>query len=221
MTSMDILDAIKKRRSTRNFRPESIPDDLIKKIIEAATWAPTACNIQGWRFIVVNDPAKKEEIVNHGGAINIKDAPLGILVVYDNQTQNTAYYDYIQSGAACIENLLLAANSFGLGGCWMCNLPSHKILRKIFNIPKSFSPIAYVILGYPAGGVGEVARKYSLDALIGYNLFNPRSPQEKINVTGLFLNRILRKIYCILPLFLKKGFLNKFIDKKFVKKFKN
>jgi len=218
---MDIIDLIKKRRSIRRFKSDPVPEELVKRIIEAATWAPTACNVQGWRFIIVNDPAIKKEVVNRGGAINIEEAPLGILVVYDKRTKNTEYQDHIQSGAACIQNLLLAAANFGLGGCWLCNLPPKRILKKIFKIPHNFIPIAYVILGYPENEAKQVARKYPLDNLISYNFFNPQLPQEKISSKGLFLNRILRKIYYLLPLFLKKKFLNKFVDKKFVKKFEN
>ena len=218
---MDIIDIIKKRRSIRRFKPDLVPEDLVKKIIEAATWAPSACNIQGWRFIIVDDPTIKEEIVNQGGAIIIKEAPLGILVVYDKRTKNVEYQDYIQSGAACIQNLILAATNFGLGACWICNLPPKRILRRIFKIPQSFSPIAYVILGYPANEVKEMARTYPLNHLIGYNFFNPKFPQEKINTARLFFHRVFRKIYYLLPVFLKKKFLNKFVDKKFVKKFEN
>lgn len=218
---MDVIEAIKKRRSVRRFKPDSIPADLIKKVIEAATWAPSACNVQGWRFIVIDSQKIKQEIVNQGGSAVIKAAPAGVLVAYDKRTKNIEYQDYIQSGAAAIENLLLAATHFGLASCWICHLPPKRKIRQILKIPESFSPLAYVALGYQQSEPREVARIHPLDALIGYNAFNSQTSQEEISGLKLFFYRILRRFYYILPLFLKKRFLNKFIDKRFVKKFGN
>lgn len=218
---MDAIEIIKKRRSIRHFKPDAVPADLIKKVIEAATWAPSACNIQGWRFIVIDDPKIKEEIVNQGGATIIKAAPTGIFIVYDKRTKNIEYQDHIQSGAAAIQNLLLAATHFGLGSCWICHLPPQGKLREILKIPPIFSPLAYVALGFPERDAKEVPRIYPLDSLIGYNAFNLQSPQEKLNTWILFFHRVFRKIYYLLPAFLKKKFLNKFVNQKFVKKFGN
>jgi len=136
---MDFISLIKTRRSIRLFQDKKIDRKTAKKIIEIATYAPSACNIQGWRFIVVDDQTKKQEIVDHGGSINIKNAPLGILVLYDNRTKNTEYADDVQSAAAAIQNMLLKIHDLGLSACWTCHLPSRKQLRKIFNIPKIIS----------------------------------------------------------------------------------
>lgn len=218
---MDIIEAIKERRSVRRFKPDPVPGDLIRNIIEMATWAPSACNIQGWRFIVIDDQKIKEKIVDQGGAATIKAAPVGILVVYDHRTRNLEYQDYLQSAAAAIQNLLLAAHNFGLASSWICQLPLKQRLRKILKIPGSFSPMAYVLLGYPERESFEVPRKHPLDSLIGYNVFNTQAPPEEINSLKRFFSLILIKIYYHLPAFFKKRFLNKFIDRNFVKKFKN
>lgn len=218
---MDIIEVIKNRRSIRNFKPDPVSPDLIKKIIEAATWAPSACNIQGWRFIIVDDQKIKKEIVNQGGAPHIETAPVGILVVYDQRTKNVEYQDHIQSGAAAIQNLLLAATHFGLGSCWICQLPPKRNLRKILKIPNDFSPIAYVALGWPEREPEKVPRIYSLSQLIGYNIFNLQSPREKVSSLNLFFYRLFRKFYYFLPTFIKKKFLNEFVMRKFRKKFKN
>ena len=53
---MNLFEAIKGRRSIRKFKPNSIPKEYIKTLLEAATWAPSAGNIQPWNFIVVDDP---------------------------------------------------------------------------------------------------------------------------------------------------------------------
>ena len=118
---MDIITAIKTRRSVRKFKKDPVPMDLLKNIIEMATWAPSATNRQGWRFIIIDDSRIKQEIIDNGGAVIINNSPCGILVIYDENTRNFRYRDFIQSGAAAIQNLLLAAHNYGLGACWVCN----------------------------------------------------------------------------------------------------
>lgn len=218
---MDFFSLIKTRRSVRSFQEKGVDRELIKKIIEMATYAPSACDIQGWRFIVIDDERKKQQIFDMGGSINIKVAPAGILVLYDNRTQNTEYADYIQSAAAAIENLILAAHYLGLGTCWTCHLPPKKQLGKLFKIPPTLSPIAYILIGYKKNEPLEVPRKYKLEALISYNTFSSNIPIEKISKLNLLIKRILTKIYYLSPAFVKKKILNKYIDKKFVKKFDN
>jgi len=218
---MDFISVIKNRRSTRIFQEKEVDQETIKKIIEMATYAPSACNIQGWRFIIVNDPAKKQEIVDTGGSVNIIKAPIGILVLYDNRTKNIEYADDIQSASAAIQNMILAAHDLGLGACWVCHLPSKKQLRKIFKIPANLSPIAYITIGYRKNEPSNMPRKYNLDQLISLNEFSSKTPLENINFLKLLILRILMKIYFLIPNWIKKKWLNQYADKNLVKKFKN
>ena len=218
---MELDTVIKKRRSIRIFQDQPVEKKVIKLLIDAAIHAPSACNIQGWKFIVVDDIKIKNKLVDFGGAQTIKKAPLGILVLYDNRSKEIERMDYIQSAAAAIQNLLLKATELGLGSCWICHLPTNKNLRKIFKVPDHFSPIAYILLGYPQQAAKEVARKYSLDQIMNYNQFSADWPSHKINKFNLMLNKILVKIYYLAPNLLKKRLLNKILDKKFVKKFDN
>jgi len=218
---MDFFSLIKTRRSIRIFQEKGVDRETVRKIIEMAAYAPSACNVQGWRFIIVNDQKKKEEIVNMGGSINIKKAPLGILVLYDNRTKNTEYADHIQSAAAAIQNLLLATHHLGLGACWICHLPPKNQLRKMFKIPKTLSPIAYVMVGYKKNEPVVVPRKCNFDKIISYNTFSSNTPLENISSLKLLLLKILMKIYFLIPGWFKRKWLNQYIDKRFVKKFKN
>lgn len=216
-----LSEIIKKRRSVRIFKPESITKELVEKLIEAAIYAPSACDAQDWKFIIVDDKKLKDKIVEAGGAMSIKNAPAGILVLYDNRTKNLEYQDHIQSAAAAIQNIHLMAIELGLGSCWICHLPAAAQLRKIFHIPNYFSPIAYILLGYPAQEPQPMPRKYKLNEVMAYNKFSADWPIEKINSFTLFVKRVLVKIYRLSPNFIKNNFLNKFLDNKFVKKFKN
>ena len=218
---MDFEEVIKKRRSIRKFVDRPVSEDLVKKLIEAAIYAPSACNVQGWKFIVVDKPELKNKIVDNGGSIIIKEAPMGILVLYDKRTKNTEYQDYLQSASAAIQNLNLAATNLGLGTCWVCHLPTKKKLRKIFNIPAYFSPVAYILVGYPAINPKEMPRKYSVEEVMAYNQFNLSWPVQKVSPLILIIKKILVRIYYLTPTFVKKKFLNKLLDENFVKKFEN
>ena len=218
---MDFISLIKTRRSIRLFQDKKIDQEIAKKIIEMATYAPSACNIQGWRFIIVDKQDKKQEIVDYGGSINIKNAPLGILVLYDNRTKNKEYMDDIQSAAAAIQNMLLTIHNLGLGACWTCHLPSKKQLRKIFKIPKIMSPIAYIIIGYKKNEPTEMPRKYNLNEIVSFNEFSSNINIEGIKQSNLLIKKILTKIYRLMPVFIKRKWLNRYLNENFVKKFKN
>lgn len=216
---MDLFESIKSRRSVRNFSAQTVGRDLIEKIIEAGTLAPSACNIQGWRFVAIDRPELKEKIFDLGGSATIKSAPVFILIFYDNRTTNAEYADYVQSAAAAMQNMLLAAQELGLGACWVAHLPRKKDLQKLFGAPRHFEPIAGLILGHKSGSLlAPMPRKFALADIIGYNAFNFEAAEEA--PANLLPKRLARKIYYCLPAPLKK-ILNDFIDKNFVKKFKN
>jgi len=218
---MELVEVLKTRRSVRVFEDREIDSEKIKEIIELATHAPSACDVQGWRFIVVNDQMIKDKIVDLGGSIIIKNAPVGILVVYDNRSKNYQYKDYIQSASAAIQNIHLVARNLGLGSCWVCHLPKPKHLKKLLDIPRYFSPIAYVLLGYPKNQPNAVSRKYTVEKIMSYNSFSDDLAVDKVSSLKLLIERILVRIYYLTPLFIKKQFLNRLLDSKFVKKFKN
>jgi len=217
---MELENLIKTRRSIRNFTDQEVDLKLVKKIIELGTHAPSACNIQGWHFIIIKNQKIKNKIVDLGGSIIIKNAPIGILVLYDKRTKNTEYQDYIQSASAAIQNILLSAHAHNLGACWICHLPPKKELRKLFKIKKYLDPIAYIIMGHPKNEVQSVKRKYELEEIISIDKFYRKTPIET-SEKYLILKKSLYKFYQYTPLWFKKLFLNKFIDKNFVKKFKN
>lgn len=222
MNSSDFLNIINLRRSVRNFTNELIDKNLIAKLIEVATKAPSACNVQGWHFIVIDKKETKQKLIDSGGSIIIKNAPVGILVLYDNRTKNTEYQDHIQSAAAAIENLLLAATYYGLGSCWLCHLPSKRQVRNIFSMPYYYDPIAYILLGHKQREPINISRKHKIENLLSYNELSANFSSNKNQIeSNLFIKRILIKIYHFTPLFLKKKFLNKYLNKNFVKKFEN
>ena len=193
---MEVMKAIKSRRSIRTYIKKVVPPDILEKIVEAGTWAPNACNRQGFRFVAVIDDKVKSKIVNDGAAAFVKDAPVALFVFYDNRTDNTEYCDHIQSASAVIQNMLLAAKSLGVGTCWVCHLPRKCVLRKSLGVPDSFDPIACVTMGYHKNNPKPMPRRPAKDVLC-YDTFS--FPAGLAGGEKLAAKRMLRKLYFKMP----------------------
>lgn len=181
---MELYKAIKERRSIRRFQPTPVPQELIKKILEFAMWAPSGMNQQNWYFVVVTGEKLQElkkickqafdrytektlslvfkdnpKVIEYTRRFfyTLGDAPV-VICAYRIQTLEGDLTD-IQSVAAAIQNLLLAAHTEGLGTCWMTG-PTHleDEINKLFGI-KDKKLQALITIGYP--------------------LFTPRAPERK------------------------------------------
>lgn len=213
---MELDQAIRERRSIRKYSTTPVQKEIIHQIIEAGIWAPSACNIQGWKFIVIDEPQLLQQIAQMGAASFLTSVHQAILILYDNQTDNLEYHDYIQSAAACIQNMLLKAHSLKVGTCWINNLPKQNALRKLLAIPKHYSPIALITLGYYDQEINDRPRKYTVEEATSYNKFYSIQSNKK-NAVLLSVKRIARRIYHVLPC---KKYLLKIVNR-IEKKFDN
>ncbi|MEM3626961.1 MAG: nitroreductase family protein [Candidatus Bathyarchaeia archaeon] len=153
---MDVLEAIKGRRSIRAFKSQDVPADIVEKLIDAARWAPSAGNIQPWEFIIVRDPKIKRGLVR--AALNqtfIEEAPVVIVVCADEDRSFQGYGTRgknlycIQDTAAAIQNIHLTAYSLGLGTCWVGAFREEET-REVLKVPRGVRPVAIIPVGYPA-----------------------------------------------------------------------
>jgi len=152
---MDTFDVIKMRRSVRLYKSKKISDEILYAIFDAAHTAPAAGNITNWRFLVIEDEYHKKLIAR--AALNqywIAQAPIVILVCSEHDAIEREYgkrgkelYS-IQNVAAAVENLLLAAQNFGVASCWAAGAFAEAQLRKEFEIPDYVEIHAIVTLGY-------------------------------------------------------------------------
>ena len=214
---MELKEAIEKRRSTRAFASRAIDPRQIEEMIAAAICAPSACNRRAWKFIVIDRHELQQRIVDAGGAQFIKNARAGILVLYDNRTDNLEYRDHIQSAAAAVQNMLLTATSMGIGSCWVCQLPYKAALRALLTIPPHYDPIAYVALGYPAAPVASGRpRTQTPREVIAWNAFDfeEAAPPPALR---LKLRIAAKGIYFRLPVALKR--MLRPLAERFVRKF--
>lgn len=196
---MDFDEVVFNRRTIRRYEPELLSRDIYEQLISAAIQAPTACNEQGWKFIVVNEPSLLEWLFEQGGATFIRGVPQGILVLYNNRDDNWAYWDPVQSAAAAIMILQLKAYSLGIGSCWVCHLPPQGEIRRKFNIPSSYDPIAFVTLGYPTREPSQRERKVAPRSILGYNRFEFDDPPVPWFDWEIFVRSILRRLYYLFP----------------------
>lgn len=154
---MEVYEAIYGRQSIRSFDPiREVPRELVLKLLRAACQAPSAGNLQPWRFWVIREPALKEKLVEAAlGQDFISEAPVVILVLANLRVASTGYGERgtrlycIQDTAAAIENLLLAAHSEGLGVCWIGAFDEHRVVDSC-ELPPHLRPLAIVPIGYPS-----------------------------------------------------------------------
>jgi nitroreductase len=215
---MDIFEAIKNRRSIRRFEDRPVPEDHIQKIVEAAQWAPSACNRQDWKFIIIDSTEVKENILKDTTAYFVGKAPVLILVLYSNRTDNLEYKDHLLTAAMAIQNMQLAAHALGLGSCCVNNLPVKSRLRNILHIPRHYDPVSLICLGFPKAVPKPLKRKENLDAIISRNNFEFNDNMPFIDLK-LNIKRVVRYIYYRLPASLKK--LLDPVARKFEKRFDN
>ena len=143
---MDFFDVIKNRKSVREYSAKEVKKELIEKIVDAGRLAATARNEQPWDFIATLDKDVLEKIcgICPNGPF-IKDASYLIAVF----SKDTKYY--IEDCSAATENMLLAIEALGLGGCWIAGDKKDyaEDIRKIFNLPVGYKLVSMITVGFP------------------------------------------------------------------------
>ena len=150
---MKLDEAIKKRRSIRAYKPRDVPDAVVEKLIEAASSAPSAGNIQPWRFVIARNPEVKKELAQAADQAFIEEAPVVIVVCANEKRAETGYgvrgktLYCIQDTAAATQNIHLTAYSLGLGTCWIGAFNEDQA-KKAVNAPEEMRPVAMIPVGY-------------------------------------------------------------------------
>lgn len=173
---MDVLDAIKNRRSVRAFTTKNAADKTVETLIDAARHAPSAGNLQPWEFVVVRSREQKQKLVE--AALNqtfIEEASAVIVVCADQARVKPRYGSRgenlycLQDTAAATQNMLLTAHSLGLGTCWIGAFNEQQAAEAL-NLPKHVRPVAIIPVGYPAEKPQTPTRK-QINQIIHYEKF--------------------------------------------------
>lgn len=156
---MDALEVIFTRRSIRRYTSEAVTDEELKTLLEAGMNAPSANNRQPARYIVVDDRAKLNAIMEvHPYSRMLAEAPMAIVVCGDTEV-SSSYWQ--QDCAAATENILLAARALGLGSVWMGVYPNEDrtaAVIALFGMPDTVKPMCIIAVGHPAEQKGRVDR---------------------------------------------------------------
>lgn len=150
---MDLFDALKTRRSIRKYTAESVSDDNIHAMLDAAMHAPSAKNEQPWHFIVVKTQSVREQLSKTSPYTHMaSEAPL-VIVICGDMNLDKASGMWVQDCAAATENLLLAARGEELGAVW-CGVHPVKEredhVRKVLSLPANIIPLSLICIGHPA-----------------------------------------------------------------------
>ncbi|MCM8775821.1 MAG: nitroreductase family protein [Candidatus Omnitrophica bacterium] len=179
---MDFFKLVKQRTSVRKYlKDKTIPREDLVKCIEAARLAPSACNAQPWKFILVDDPDLKDRICEKifSGVYSVnkfaKNAAALVVVVSEKEKflstlggriRDTRYY-LIDIGIAC-EHLVLQATELGIGSCWI-GWFNEQPLKELLKIPSSKKVDIVISLGYFDETETSVKSRKSLDQTVSWN----------------------------------------------------
>ncbi len=163
---MDIFELIKSRRSIRKFTNEPVLEEVIDKIIEAGTWAPSGLNNQPWKFGVIRDQDLKKEIstlTRYSGIVLSSNVLIAVFLDLPSGYDRTKD---AQAIGACIENMLLYIHSIGLGAVWLGEiLKNRDKVLELLGGPEALELMAVIALGHPAIKRGRGSRKDPASAI--------------------------------------------------------
>lgn len=178
---MSVKKIIAQRRSVRRYLDKPIEREKILTCLEAARLAPSADNVQPWRFLVVDDPELKDELANNvfSGIYSVSKfaakAPVLIMILarldilanrIGKQIQGVNFY-LIDSGIAG-EHIVLQAEELGLGTCWIGWFNSRKA-RKILGIQKKYKIVSFLSMGYYEKKPSREKKRKNLEDIAWFN----------------------------------------------------
>ena len=154
-----VLQALRTRRSCRNYKPEQITDEELQAVLEAGTWAPTAMGYQDPWIVAVQNPALLAKISRMNREVWGRDidpfygAPTYVLVFASDPEK---WKNGVPDGSLVLGNMMLAAHAVGLGSCWinrereMFATPEGRALMAELGLPEGLIGVGALALGYPA-----------------------------------------------------------------------
>jgi len=180
MTSF--LDLVKSRQSDRAFSPKPVEKEKIDRILEAARLAPSACNSQPWKFVVVTDPEKRQQVAEATASKLLsmnhftKQAPVQLILVEENANFTSSvggwatnkHYPHIDLGIVA-SHICLAAADLGLGSC-IIGWCDEKKIQKSLEIPKNKRVMLVILLGYSTQPLRDKKRK-TMDEIVSYDKY--------------------------------------------------
>ena len=152
---MEFFEVLRRRRSVRRFQDRPVPEELVKKLLEAAFLSPSSFNKRPWHFIVVDDGEKLKALSKAKlGASGLATAPLAIVVTADESRSDV----WVEDASIAAEHIQLAAFDLGLSSFWVQirnrmqgeGKTAEDYVRELLGIPKNYRVLCIIGVGYPA-----------------------------------------------------------------------
>jgi nitroreductase len=169
---MEVKEAIEKRNSIRKYEDKPVPEEKLLRVLEAARLAPSGRNCQGWKFIVVRDVVKIQELGKlSGGQYHVHTSPVIIAAVATDPEELMPCG--VQASpvnlAIAIDHMTLAAMDEGLGTCWIGAFAQSEV-KKLLGVPERLSIISLLTLGFP-GESGRPKSRKKLEDIVCYDTY--------------------------------------------------
>jgi nitroreductase len=178
---MSLMDIITQRRSVRRYLDKPIEREKIRQCVEAARLAPSADNIQPWRFFVLDDHVMKKKFcdqvcsgiyrrtrfIEKAPVIVVLIANINFLIHKIGKVISRTNIQLLDMGIAG-EHLVLRAQELGIGTCWI-NLFNVKKAEKFFKLPTQYKIVSLIAMGYPAEGATRNRPDLPLDRILFFN----------------------------------------------------
>jgi nitroreductase len=167
---MEFSELIQKRYSVRAYKPDTVEEEKLQHVLDAARLAPTADNRQPFQLIVIHTAGREVELNRIYGRDWFAQAPLIICAcgvpaqAWTRRDDGKSYIDV--DVAIAMDHLILAAADLGLGTCWIAAFKPDAA-REVLGLPDGVEPIAFTPLGYAADELGPKTRK-PLSELVRY-----------------------------------------------------
>ena len=165
---MTVLEAIRKRYSCRAYQDKPVEQEKLDQIFEAARLAPSAKNMQDWRFVVVTNKEKKQQVADSTNRPEVFSRAAAIIAACSNS-------DYVMlcgqpigpiDVAIALEHICLQATQLGLATCWIGSFEPEKV-RAALGVPQDIAIIELMAIGYPANGRRQTTRE-SAEKIVCY-----------------------------------------------------
>lgn len=170
---MDVVKAIRDRRSIRKYKDTEVADEKIDIILQAGRWAPSASNKQPWHFIVVkNNEMRKRMAEAHPYGRFMAESPV-VIVALGDPSKHPRYH--LADPHNAVLNMLLAAHNEGLNSCWMGvrDTDIEPKMRELLNIPDDLRVICCVSIGY--GNQERTSTRFPLEEIVSWEIFGNKS----------------------------------------------
>ena len=198
---MNLNETLKRRYSCRSYINKNIDDDKISELLNNAILAPNAGNLQSWRFVIVKEESKREEIAT--ACLQQKwmvQAPLHIIILGDIGHLKKYYKERaelysIQDCTLAAGNILITAASLDIDSCFISAF-DEDMLKRALNVPENVKPFAVLALGY-SNEKPEEKKRYDINTLTFFESYGNSRQDKSIfpikNKSKSFFDKLIKK----------------------------